>query len=75
MRRHYFFCSVGIGITALAFSCASPIGALQSTESLYTDPGGTFTVIVPAHWQTQRDPGSSMVTFVDERSQSAASRG
>lgn len=75
MRRHCFFCSVGIGIAALVLSCALPLGALQSTETRYLDPASAFTVTVPAHWQTQRNPGSPMVTFANRESQSAASVG
>ena len=44
-------------------------------QSLYKDPAGAFTVLVPAGWQTQREPGSPMVSFVNEKSQASVSMG
>ena len=38
------------------------------TESLYKDPAGAFTLMVPANWETLRDPGSRMVSFANEKS-------
>ena len=44
-------------------------------QSLYKDPAGAFTVLVPAGWQTQQQPDSPMVSFVNEKSQASVSMG
>jgi hypothetical protein len=44
-------------------------------QTLYKDPAGAFTVLVPAGWQTQREPGSPMVSIVNEKSQASVSMG
>jgi hypothetical protein len=44
-------------------------------ESLYKDPAGAFAVTVPANWQTHREAGSPMVSFVNEKSQASVSVG
>jgi hypothetical protein len=58
-------------IIIFAMICVS--GSLAQTpahaESLYKDPAGIFTVMLPANWQTQQEPGSQMVSFFDEKSQ------
>ena len=48
---------------------------LAQAQSLYKDPAGAFTVMVPATWDTQRDPGSPMVSFVNQKLQASASMG
>jgi len=58
----------------LAFSVGlSPIQA--SAQTLYKDPAGAFTVLVPAGWQTQQQPDSPMVSFVNEKAQASVSMG
>jgi hypothetical protein len=42
-------------------------------QSLYKDPAGAFTVAVPASWETQREPGSPMVSFVSQKLQASVS--
>jgi hypothetical protein len=44
-------------------------------QNLYKDPAGAFTVMVPATWATQRETGSPMVSFVNERLQASVSMG
>jgi hypothetical protein len=44
-------------------------------QSLYKDPAGAFTVLVPAGWQPQPQPDSPMVSFVNEKSQASVSMG
>src|ERR1035441_8669709 len=44
-------------------------------QSLYKDPAGAFTVLVPAGWQTQQQPDSPMVSIVNEKSQASVSMG
>lgn len=44
-------------------------------QSLYKDPAGAFTVMVPATWATQRETGSPMVSFVNEKLQASVSMG
>lgn len=44
-------------------------------QSLYKDPSGAFTVLVPAGWQTHNEPGSPMVSFANEESQASVSMG
>jgi len=44
-------------------------------QTLYKDPAGAFTVMVPAGWQTQQQPGSGMVSFVNEKAQASVSMG
>jgi hypothetical protein len=58
-------------IIIFAMICASGSGAQTPAhaESLYKDPAGMFTVMLPANWQTQQEPGSQMVSFFDEKSQ------
>jgi hypothetical protein len=64
-------------IVALAMLALSA-GLAQTqahAQSLYNDPAGAFTVLVPAGWQTQQQPGSPMVSFVNEKSQASLSMG
>lgn len=44
-------------------------------QTLYKDPAAAFTVAVPATWETQREPGSPMVSFVNEKLQASVSMG
>jgi hypothetical protein len=62
---------------ALAILGAS-ISLAQSpaqAQSLYKDPAGAFTVMVPAAWETQRESGSPMVSFVNRKLQASVSMG
>lgn len=43
--------------------------------SLYKDPAGEFTVAVPSSWSAQREAGSPMVTFANEKFQASISMG
>ena len=49
--------------------------APTAAQQLYKDPAGAFTLTVPAAWATQRDPGSPMVSVVNEKLQASVSLG
>jgi hypothetical protein len=64
---------------AVVFAMLCFSGVLAQTPShagsWYKDPAGAFTVQVPADWPSQRDPGSPMVSFANQKSQASASMG
>jgi hypothetical protein len=65
-------------IVALALPGLFFAGLAQTqahAQTLYKDPAGAFTVLVPAGWQTQQQPDSPMVSFVNEKSQASVSMG
>ncbi len=56
-------------VVAMVCVFGSMTQAAAHAEKTYKDPAGLFTVMLPANWQTQQDPGSRMVSFFDEKSQ------
>src|ERR1035438_6085093 len=50
----------------LALSVWQVQGHAQGKQ-VYTDPGGVYSVVVPAGWQTQAQPGSPMISIVNEK--------
>ncbi|MGA3015873.1 MAG: hypothetical protein ABSF62_02055 [Bryobacteraceae bacterium] len=55
--------------------CAGLAQTQAQAQTPYKDPAGAFTVLIPAGWQTQQQPGSPMVSFVNEKSQASVSMG
>ncbi|MEO6964539.1 MAG: hypothetical protein ABI076_01410, partial [Acidobacteriaceae bacterium] len=47
----------------IALCCFCSAAPLLQAQNLYTDPAGTFTVMVPANWQIDRSPGSRVISF------------
>lgn len=62
-------------ILVFAALCSFYAAPVLHAQSLYTDPAGAFTVTVPANWQIQRDPGSPMVSFTNEKYLTSMSMG
>jgi hypothetical protein len=57
------------------FHLAIVLSALANAQTVYRDPAGAFTVQVAAGWQTQQQPGSPMVSFINEKAQASFSLG
>jgi hypothetical protein len=52
-----------ISVVAMICVCA---GAMQAQgNQVYRDPGGAYTVVVPAGWQTQPQQGTPMISIVN----------
>jgi hypothetical protein len=50
--------AIGVAITTLLVFAAG-----ASAQTTYSDPGGSFTVSVPAGWKAQKNPENSQVTI------------
>lgn len=60
-------------LLALVCGCATIAGAQGA--SVYRDPGGVFTVNVPAGWQTQAQQGSPMISIMDAKTKVSVTLG
>ncbi len=58
-----------IAVFALVCAFGSVVRAQAHVGNRYKDPAGLYTVVLPANWQTQQEPGSQMVSFFDNKSQ------
>ncbi|HEY1902474.1 MAG TPA: hypothetical protein VGG56_08605 [Terracidiphilus sp.] len=64
-----------ISVLAMVCICAGAMQAHAQGKQVYSDPGGAYTVNIPAGWQTQAQPGSPMISIVDAKTKVSVTLG
>ena len=54
-----------IAVLAMVCACSASGQAHAQGKSVYKDPGGAYSVVAPAGWETQPQQGSPMVSIVN----------
>jgi hypothetical protein len=62
-------------VLAMACLCAGPTWMSAQGKQVYTDPNGNFSVMVPAGWETEAQPGSPMISIVNAKTKVSVTLG
>lgn len=61
----FFMLPLAVAAMAAVGVVAGPVQAHAQKPQIYKDPGGVYSVLVPASWTTKSKPGNPMVSIVN----------